>query len=766
VFAWGQVSAASEPAAATTPAKSEAHVGLTTPLVIPIPTVIGGTGVSNNANPNNPKGGYWSHIAGRAIGPADYGNSPDHGDFIGNTSLMNDSTKYWDNLIWPGTGKPGGLAATGVTPPDPGCGDICWLPQPGEWVSYAFNVDDAGTYTVLYRFSSGTGPDGAVMFHMTMDGISSGPVKMQPDNRSYWTDKSHCVGGWWGHTYVPATMPVGWALTPGPHVLKVFIDNWPKTGGSIWLHYFKVLHPAGKIPLAGSAEAEGVLGKGAASTPDAKPVEPAKSVAASVAEPAAPVVKPFPGDKPVRINCGSDFEFTDSAGNLWLTDQCGTGGGIVYRGDRWINNTKDAELYQTEHWGVSNYIIPIANGDYTVKLHFAETWFNEAGKRLFNVSVNGMELKNLDVAAAAGGAGTALVEKFPAKVADGKLTIIFTPVKEGTLINGIEILPGKADVTTPTQVPLPKIINAPAPKVVKVDTTTNLALHKVYLPGSNAPAPEKAFDGDPATNTGGPVRSLAVDLGGNYNILRTVVNFARLIGPNPAYRVKYRMSWSSDGKKWMTAYGVGSPEQIDTQQVEITDIYTGKPASVRYLKWDFSKVFVPDDWIEIANVNEIAVYGTPAPPEAKDANAEVPCELSDASAGFHWAGGGHGISPDKPLVQEAHTIIDEDPYLGIALADSQNRQQAGDYVTVRVKAPNGFNHIKLLGAPKYWAVQTSADGKTWSDNIATGSGNKSNIDIRFPLQSGPKAQYVRVVVTKTLPDWWRVAELMVFGPGK
>ena len=243
LVAAGLLSAASASAA-------EGRVGTTTPLVIPYPDVIGGPGVANNANPDHAEGGYWSHITGRAIGPADYGSSSaSHGDHIGNTSLMNDSTDYWDNLIWEGTGKPGGLARTGVEPADPGAGRVCGFPQPGEWVSYAFAVDDAGVYTVLYRFSSGSGPDGAVMFHMAIDGVSSGPTRMQPDNPAYWSDPSHCVDGWWGHTYVPGTMPVGWKLKPGPHVLKVFFDSWPeKPGSAIWLHYFKIF--AKSVPAA------------------------------------------------------------------------------------------------------------------------------------------------------------------------------------------------------------------------------------------------------------------------------------------------------------------------------------------------------------------------------------------------------------------------------------------------------------------------------------------------------------------------------------
>lgn len=213
------------------------EVGPTTPVVIPISEVIGGTGTGNNAK-NNPSGGYRSVYdnIGQFAYPASHGNQ------LGDTAMVNDHT-YWDS-------SPGGLDATHAPHPDAGGGSALWWPVPGEWASYEFNVTAAGTFTVLYRFSASWGPSQNAVMHMTVDGVSSGPIPMKPDNPELWTNTYYQVGGWWGHTMVSGTCPAGWTLAPGRHVLKVFIDSFPNNPndhGNVWIHYFKIM--AGGTPV-------------------------------------------------------------------------------------------------------------------------------------------------------------------------------------------------------------------------------------------------------------------------------------------------------------------------------------------------------------------------------------------------------------------------------------------------------------------------------------------------------------------------------------
>ncbi|MCW3099421.1 MAG: coagulation factor 5/8 type domain protein, partial [Chthonomonadaceae bacterium] len=79
---------------------------------------------------------------------------------------------------------------------------------------------------------------------------------------------------------------------------------------------------------------------------------------------------------------------------------------------------------------------------YTVRLHFAESYFSTAGQRFFNVAINGATvLANFDIATVAGGVNKALVEQFTATAdSSGNITITFTWQTNWPLVNAVEIL--------------------------------------------------------------------------------------------------------------------------------------------------------------------------------------------------------------------------------------------------------------------------------------------------------------------------------------
>lgn len=166
-----------------------------------------------------------------------------------------------------------------------------------------------------------------------------------------------------------------------------------------------------------------------ATAPSPAPVQPATVI------PAGPVI---------RIDAGSEINFTDAAGNIWLSDRGFDGGELAVRdADINIGNTKDAGLYRTEHWGMNSFSHPLPNGNYAVRLHFAETWDGVTGPagRVFSFNVEGWEFKDFDVWVKAGGGQRAYIETVPVTIADGKLDITFESVVDNPAINGIEIIP-------------------------------------------------------------------------------------------------------------------------------------------------------------------------------------------------------------------------------------------------------------------------------------------------------------------------------------
>jgi len=76
-----------------------------------------------------------------------------------------------------------------------------------------------------------------------------------------------------------------------------------------------------------------------------------------------------------------------------------------------------------------------------VRLHFCETFFTAAGKRTFNVSINGTQvLTDFDIFATAGGENIANIQQFTETAnVSGQYVIVFTSEVNNALISGIEI---------------------------------------------------------------------------------------------------------------------------------------------------------------------------------------------------------------------------------------------------------------------------------------------------------------------------------------
>lgn len=156
---------------------------------------------------------------------------------------------------------------------------------------------------------------------------------------------------------------------------------------------------------------------------------------------------------PFRMNSGAGA-YTDGSGQKWNTDQyfVSQKQGGTYSTTSTIAGTSNSAMYKTERWGISSYNIPVANGTYNLRLHFAE--INPAsGTRVFNVSAeNDPILTNFNISAEVGNY-TALIKDFTVTVQDNELNIGFANVSNSTKLSGLEILaPIAPEPTTPSGV--------------------------------------------------------------------------------------------------------------------------------------------------------------------------------------------------------------------------------------------------------------------------------------------------------------------------
>ena len=111
-----------------------------------------------------------------------------------------------------------------------------------------------------------------------------------------------------------------------------------------------------------------------------------------------------------------------------------------------VSSPAPQAVYQSYRYGNFSYTLPkfTPGASYTVRLDFAEMYWKQAGRRIFNVSANGRQvLSNFDILATAGRPKKAVTEQFPV-TADGSGTIVlrFTKIRDNAQVNGIEVLSG------------------------------------------------------------------------------------------------------------------------------------------------------------------------------------------------------------------------------------------------------------------------------------------------------------------------------------
>jgi hypothetical protein len=151
---------------------------------------------------------------------------------------------------------------------------------------------------------------------------------------------------------------------------------------------------------------------------------------------------------PYRINCGGGDESPFTADAFFSGGTASTTANSISTSG--VTNPAPAAVYQSERYGDFSYALSglTPNAAYTMRLHFAEIYWTAAGKRTFNVSINGQQvLSNFDIFADAGGANKAIARDFAASAdGSGKLIVQFTNIIGGAKCSGIEVLSNSSSV--------------------------------------------------------------------------------------------------------------------------------------------------------------------------------------------------------------------------------------------------------------------------------------------------------------------------------
>lgn len=161
---------------------------------------------------------------------------------------------------------------------------------------------------------------------------------------------------------------------------------------------------------------------------------------------------------------------TDSSGQVW--ERMGPGFGSRRRSlglmGKEISGTTEDALYQVGAFGGKGMLVPVpAKARYSVRLLMAESYWNEPGRRIFDVLAEGKSMAtDVDIVDSAG-KGAAHEVRFDVEVHDGMLTIQFLARQDNPLVSAIEVTSN--DQSTAVDLPRASLIPLPATSVYHRD---------------------------------------------------------------------------------------------------------------------------------------------------------------------------------------------------------------------------------------------------------------------------------------------------------
>ena len=152
------------------------------------------------------------------------------------------------------------------------------------------------------------------------------------------------------------------------------------------------------------------------------------------------------------------------------------------------------------------------------------------------------------------------------------------------------------------------------------------------------------------------------------------------------------------------------------------------------------------------------------------------------STGANWVGGSAPGSDDTalfggwaPLTRTSWTVtasVGTNPsYAKDGDRDTQwtanTGQASGQYVIVNLGSSQSFRHITMDSTitstdyPRAFDVYVSTNGSTWNSPVYSGTGSSALVSVTLPATE--TKQYIKIQLTGSSGNWWRIGELFVYG---
>ncbi|MES1160744.1 MAG: malectin domain-containing carbohydrate-binding protein, partial [Bacteroidota bacterium] len=152
--------------------------------------------------------------------------------------------------------------------------------------------------------------------------------------------------------------------------------------------------------------------------------------------------------QPISVNVGSNAQYLDASGTVWIEDRpyskgsfghLGGNESLFARGEI-IKGTRDVPLYYSFLDSLQGYRFDVKDGRYKVTLYFAESKDLSPGERLFDIDINGKPVvQSLDLASAYGYA-MAVKKTVVVDATGGQgIEVHFQAKKGNALLSGIKV---------------------------------------------------------------------------------------------------------------------------------------------------------------------------------------------------------------------------------------------------------------------------------------------------------------------------------------